>query len=134
MLRSDESPFRNSEKAYELVIIGFAWWPEQWENLNGGLAVSARGSVLVAPPLTERTSIEEPWRDFKTPVFNRYWKAVDIVHDRIRAIGIDPTTELDPPDFGPGVKTRLDQAAMLHVEAAARAYLIENPHHNSWMQ
>ena len=43
-----------------------------------------------------------------------------------------PLTVIVP--FGPGVKTRLDQAAMLHVEAAARAYLIENPHHNSWMQ
>lgn len=134
MLYSQESPHRDHEKAYELVIIGLSWWPEEWEDPNGLVTGYARGSVLVAPPRSPINSTDEPWRDFETPIFRSYWAAVDSLHDRIRAIGADPTVDLDPPVFKPGLETRLDQAAMLRAEAAARAYLIENPRRPSWIQ
>lgn len=122
LLRSEGSPVRNLEKAYELVIIGYKWWPAWEPDECQQMSIIASRIVLGETPYSLGTDALAAHRE-----------ASGVLIERIQSLAADPTAELGVPEFEPEIEPRLDSDAMVRAETAASDHLVANTHSLDWM-
>jgi hypothetical protein len=137
ILSNAESPIRDLERAYELVIIDSAWGAD-FSAPDGPLTVFLCGALLETLPACQAVSnqgnpsdlgvlIWERKTELQALMDGRYRTVVKSLFDRIFALTMPPFDELDPPGPEADQKLNIDQESMLRAEEAALAYLTENP-------
>lgn len=123
VLSDDGAPTADLERAYELAIIGSAWWPRHDLRRCSQMPYFARIVVLG----------EAPPRAIDDAAATAYYDAGRIVEDRIQLLTAEPAVDPGVPDFEPDANLRLDIDAMLRAETAAKDYLADNPGPPDWM-